>query len=81
MDFITQNMYNSSNNYSSRHDNLCKSVHITVLNVTGIETQEPQQYCLRVNFPREELEYMSPKIKSTGLFNLNTSLDLYQMKF
>lgn len=59
-------MSNYTNNYSSRHDNLCKSIRITVLSVSGIETQEPQQYCVRVNFPREELEYMSPRIKSCG---------------
>ncbi|OHS97103.1 hypothetical protein TRFO_09672 [Tritrichomonas foetus] len=67
-------MSNFNRGFSSRHDNICKSIRITIINIVGITTPEPHQYFIKIHFPREEIDYTSPRIKSCGPLNFKYSV-------
>ncbi|KAH0788320.1 sel1 repeat family protein [Histomonas meleagridis] len=63
-------MYHGEN-FSSRRINECRSLRITLRNITGFLFQEPQTFCAKIHFPHETEEYTTPFVNSTDNMQFN----------
>lgn len=59
--------------FTSRRDNMCKTVRTTVHTIRGIDQNVFNQFMITIHFPREDEEYSSRPIKSAETLNFKYS--------